>query len=198
MGIPVVQAPSEGEAQAAYLVKNGDASAVGSQDYESLVFGASKVLRNLAITGKRKLPGKNVFVDVMPEIIELEPGLASLGITPEQLVDIALLVGTDYNEGIKGIGPKKASKLIKKHGTIEGVLAELNVDIKNFREIKTFFLNPEVTMDYKVEWRKPEKAAVMEFLCRGHDFSEDRVSKAVDRLVEASDKGQRTLEEWFK
>lgn len=198
MGIPVVQAPSEGEAQAAYLVKNGDASAVGSQDYDALVFGAPKVVRNLAITGKRKLPGKNVFVDVMPEIIELEPGLASLGITIEQLVDIALLVGTDYNEGIKGIGPKKALKLIKKHGSIEGVLAELNVDIKNFREIKTFFLNPEVTMDYKVEWRKPEKAGVMEFLCKGHDFSEERVSKAVDRLVEASDKGQRTLEEWFK
>jgi len=197
MGIPVVQAPSEGEAQAAFMVKEKKAYATGSQDYDALLFGASVVVRNLAVTGKRKLPGKSVYVDVKPESIELEPGLLKLGISSEQLVDIALLVGTDYNEGIKGIGPKKALKLIKKHGSIEGALDELNADIKNLAEIRKLFLNPEVTADYELRWRKPDSSAIIKFLCAGHDFSEARVSKAVERLLLASDEGQKTLDKWF-
>lgn len=197
MGIPVIQAPSEGEAQAAFMVRNKDAYAAGSQDYDALLFGASIVVRNLAVTGKRKLPGKSVYVDVKPESIELEAGLLKLEISREQLIDIAILVGTDYNEGIKGIGPKKALKLIKKHGSIEGALAELNADIKNLAEIRELFLNPDVTPDYELKWKKPEKEAIIKFLCAEHDFSEERVSKAVERLLEASDISQQTLEKWF-
>ncbi len=197
MGIPVVQAPSEGEAQAAFMVKNNDAYAAGSQDYDALVFGSSIVVRNLAVTGKRKLPGKGVYVDVKPEIIEMEKGLVQIGISMEQLVDIAILIGTDYNDGIKGIGPKKALKLIKKHGNIEGALAELNADIGHLMDIRGLFLHPEVTPDYKLEWKKPDPSAIKEFLCTEHDFSEERVAKAVERLLEASDKGQMTLEKWF-
>lgn len=197
MGIPVVQALSEGESQAAFMVKNNDAYAAGSQDYDALLFGSPLVVRNLAVTGKRKLPGKSVYVDVKPEIIELEKGLEALGISREQLVDIALLVGTDYNDGIKGIGPKKALKLIKKHGSIEGALNELNTDIKNLAEIKALFLAPDVTSDYELRWKKSDSAAIIKFLCAQHDFSEARVSKAVERLLEASDKGQKTLDKWF-
>ncbi len=196
MGIPVVQAPSEGEAQAAFMVQNKDAYAAGSQDYDALLFGASVVVRNLAATGKRKLP-KGAYVDVKPEIIALEKGLLKLEISREQLIDIALLIGTDYNEGIKGIGPKKALKLIKKHGSVEGALAELNVDIENLAEIKSLFTNPDVTSDYDLKWNKPEREAIMKFLCAEHDFSEERVSKAVERLLEASDEGQKTLDKWI-
>lgn len=197
MGIPVVQAPSEGEAQATFMVKNGDAYAVGSQDYDALLLGSPLVVRNLTVTGKRKLPGKSIYVDVKPEIIELEGGLSRLGISREQLVDIALLVGTDFNPGIKGIGPKKALKLIKKHGMIEDVLSELDTDIKHIQEIRELFLNPDVTPDYDVKWKKPEPDKIVKFLCEGHDFSEARVEKAVARLVDASDKGQQTLDKWF-
>ncbi|MCX9009825.1 MAG: flap endonuclease-1 [Candidatus Methanoperedens sp.] len=197
MGFPVIQAPSEGEAQAAFMVANGDAYAVGSQDYDALLFGAPVVVRNLAATGKRKLPGKGIYVDVKSELIELESGLAKLGITREQLIDIALLVGTDYNPGIKGIGPKKALKLIKKHGRIEGALAELGADIKHLMEIKHLFLVPDVTPDYELKWKKPNPSDVIEFLCKEHDFSEARVSKAVERLLEASEQGQQTLDKWF-
>jgi flap endonuclease-1 len=197
MGLPVVQAPSEGEAQAAFIVQNKDAYAVGSQDYDALLFGAPFVVRNLAVTGKRKLPGKSVYIDVKPEVIDLENGLHKLEISREQLVDIAILVGTDYNEGIKGIGPKKALKSIKKHGSIEGVLAELNADIRALAEIRELFLNPEVTPDYELKWKKPDASAITEFLCREHDFSQERVSKAVERLLDASDQGQQTLEKWF-
>ncbi|MCZ7358054.1 MAG: flap endonuclease-1 [Candidatus Methanoperedens sp.] len=197
MGLPVVQAPSEGEAQAAFIVQNKEAYAVGSQDYDALLFGAPFVVRNLAVTGKRKLPGKSVYLDVKPEIIDLENGLHKLEISRKQLVDIAILVGTDYNEGIKGIGPKKALKSIKRHGRIEGVLAELNADIKGLAEIRELFLNPDVTRDYELKWKKPDAAAITDFLCREHDFSQERVSKAVERLLDASDQGQQTLEKWF-
>lgn len=197
MGMPVITAPSEGEAQAAFMVANGDAYAVGSQDYDAILFGAPVVVRNLAATGKRKLPGKGIYVDVKSELIELEDGLSRLGITREQLIDIALLVGTDYNPGIKGIGPKKALKLIKKHGRIEGALAELGSDIKHLMEIKHLFLTPDVTPDYELKWKKPNPSGIIEFLCKGHDFSEPRVSKAVERLVEASEQGQQTLDKWF-
>ncbi|MGB8216981.1 MAG: flap endonuclease-1 [Candidatus Methanoperedens sp.] len=197
MGVPVVQAPSEGEAQAAFMVSEKKAYAAGSQDYDSLLFGASIMVRNLAVSGKRKLPGKSVYVEVKPELIELEIGLIKLGISREQLVDIALLVGTDYNEGIKGIGPKKALKLIKKHGSIVGALGELNAEIKNLAEIKALFLAPAVTPEYELRWKKPDSAAIIKFLCEGHDFSQERVSKAVERLIEASDEGQKTLDKWF-
>ncbi len=197
MGIPVIQAPSEGEAQAAFMVREKKAYAAGSQDYDALLFGASIMVRNLAVTGKRKLPGKSVYVDVKPEAIELEPGLLKLEISREQLIDIALLVGTDYNEGIKGIGPKKALKLIKKHGSIGGALGELNAEIKNLAEIKALFINPDVTSDYDLKWKKPDSAAIIKFLCEGHDFSQERVSKAVERLLLASDEGQQTLDKWF-
>jgi flap endonuclease-1 len=197
MGMPAIQAPSEGEAQAAFMVQKDDAFAVGSQDYDALVFGSPIMVRNLAVTGKRKLPGKGVYVDVKPEIIDLESSLLKLGITREQLVDISLLVGTDYNEGIKGIGPKKALKLIRKHGSIEQVLRELNAEIKYMEEIREIFLNPDVTPDYEVKWTKPDAHAIIEFLCKEHDFSEARVTKAVERLLDASDEGQMTLDKWF-
>ncbi len=197
MGVPVITAPSEGEAQAAFIARNKDAYAAGSQDYDALLFGAPIVVRNLAATGKRKLPGKGVYVDVKPEIIDLEEGLQKLEISIEQLVDIAILVGTDYNDGIKGIGPKKALKLIKKHGNIDGVLRELGTDIKYRVEIKDLFLHPDVTPDYELKWKKPDAPAITRFLCEGHDFSRERVSKAVERLLEASDTGQKTLDKWF-
>jgi flap endonuclease-1 len=197
MGIPVVQAPSEGEAQAAFMVQNKTAYAAGSQDYDAILFGAPYIVRNLAVTGKRKLPGKGIFVDVRPELIELEKGLEVLGISREQLVDIGLLVGTDYNEGIKGIGPKKALKLIKKHGSIDKALRELNTEIKHLQEIRALFLHPDVTSDYELRWKKADGISITRFLCGKHDFSEGRVSKAVERLLEASDEGQKTLDKWF-
>ncbi|HEX7628306.1 MAG TPA: flap endonuclease-1 [Candidatus Methanoperedens sp.] len=197
MGMPVIQAPSEGEAQASSIVRDGKAYAAGSQDYDALLFGAPVVVRNLAVTGKRKLAGKSIFVEVKPELIELEKGLDTLGISREQLVDIALLVGTDYNDGIKGIGPKKALKLIKKHAGIKAALLELNTQITHLSEIKNLFLNPVVTPEYEIKWKKPDTKAIMKFLCDDHDFAHVRVSKAVERLVEASDEGQQTLDKWF-
>jgi flap endonuclease-1 len=173
MGVPWIQAPCEGEAQAAHIAQRGDAWATGSQDFDSLLFGAPLLVRNLAITGKRKLPGKDVYVEVSPELVELQATLKELGITREQLVDIGILVGTDYNEGIKGIGPKKALELVKKHGSMENILRtelseKFEVDPLEVREI---FLKPNVTGKYKVKWGEPDEDAIKEFLCSEHDFS---------------------------
>lgn len=201
MGVPWVQAPSEGEAQAAHLVQRGDAWAAGSQDFDSLLFGAPLLVRNLAITGRRKLPGKDAYVEVSPELMQLETALKELGITREQLVDIGILVGTDYNEGIKGIGPKKALDLVKKHGSMENILRtelaeKFEVDPLEVREI---FLKPNVIDKYKVRWGEPDQEKIKKFLCGEHDFSDARVQGAIDRLLKG--KGEREqikLEQWFK
>lgn len=202
MGVPFIQAPSEGEAQAAYLTKREHADYCGSQDYDSLLFGATKLIRNVTISGRRKLPGKNVYIDVVPEVVELRRVLEEHGITREQLIDVAILIGTDYNpEGVRGLGPKTALKLIKQYGSLEKALphiedAEFSVDPEKIREV---FLHPQVTDEYVVDWKQPDVEGVIGFLCREKDFSEERVRKALERMQEGARKyrGKTTLEKWF-
>ena len=202
MGLPWVQAPSEGEAQAAHLTKRGDADYCASQDYDSLLFGAQRLLRNVTISGRRKLPSKNVYIDVVPELVELEKTLAKLGLTHEQLIDVGILTGTDFNpDGIEGLGPKTALKLVKQYGNLETALphienASFPVEPEQIREI---FLRPEVTDIYELEWRKADEEGIVDFLVRQKDFSEDRVRKALRRTQENTDKlrGKTTLEKWF-
>ncbi len=200
MGLPWVQAPGEGEAQAARLVQRGDSWAAASQDFDSLLFGAPTLVRNLAVTGRRKLPGKDVYVDVFPEVIELQPVLTELGVTREQLVDIGVLIGTDFNGGIKGIGPKKALELVKKHGSISEIAktelgSKFEVDPVEVREI---FLKPNVTDDYGVKWGEPDPEAIKKFLCDEYDFSEERVQSGIDKLTKGkAERGQARLEKWF-
>lgn len=204
MGVPWVQAPAEGEAQAAYMTSKGDTWATSSQDYDSLLFGSPRLVRNLTITGRRKLPRKDVYVEIKPEVIELDKLLKKLGITREQLVDIAILIGTDYNpEGVKGIGPKKAYMLIKSYGSLEKALKTLPgayfpTDPLKIRE---YFLNPPKTDDYKIEWLEPDEEKIVEFLVHERDFSMERVKNAIERLKKAYRehiKGkQMGLEAWF-
>jgi len=202
MGIPWVQAPSEGEAQAAHLAKREDAYYCASQDYDSLLFGAPRFVRNVTISGRRKLPRKKVYIEVVPEIVELEQVLKECGITYEQLIDVGILIGTDFNpEGIKGLGPKTALKLVKEHGSLENVLphiknAEFPVEPQRIREI---FLHPKVTDNYKIEWKEPDAEDVINFICRERDFSENRVRKTLEKMRKGAEelKGKTTLEKWF-
>lgn len=199
MGVPYVQAPGEGEAQAAYIVSRGDAWAVGSQDFDALLFGSPTLVRNLAITGRRKLPGKDAYIEVEPEIVELESVLGDLGITREQLVDMGILIGTDFNEGIKGIGPKKAVELIKERGSIHALMGELgdrfDVDPLEVREI---FLKPAVTPDYELRWKDPDPEKIRRFLCDEYDFSESRVQTGIEKLLKGrSERKQMSLEKWL-
>jgi len=201
MGVPVVQAPSEGEAQAAFMTIKGDAWAAGSQDYDSLLFGGRRLVRNLGITGKRKLPRKDVYVEVKPELIELEKLLGEYGITREQLVVIGILVGTDYApEGVKGIGAKRALKLVKELKTPDRVFkaVEWTHDVPP-EKILEWFLHPEVTSEYRLEWREPDGEKIHKLLVDEHDFSPERVENAVQRLEKAfkTHFRQTSLESWF-
>jgi len=197
MGLPVIQAPSEGEAQAAYMAARGDVELVGSQDYDSLLFGAPQVVRNLAITGKRKLPRKNIYVDVEPEIIHLEEVLARLGISQKQLVEIGIMCGTDYNSGLMRVGPKTALKLIREKGDLEAILAEQEEKIESFSEIREFFLHPDITDDYEIKMKKPSVDEIVSFLVEERDFDRERVEKTTRRLEEVYRRGQSTLDHWF-
>ncbi|MCS7126282.1 MAG: flap endonuclease-1 [Aigarchaeota archaeon] len=200
MGLPIVQAPSEGEAQAAYLAIRGDAYASASQDMDSLLFGSPRLVRNLSIVGKRKLPGRKEYVEVEPEIIYLDKLLSSLKISREQLIDIAILVGTDYCEGVKGVGPKKALKLIKEHGTVENVLRYLNAELEvDPRKVKEIFLKPIVLESYEVYWSEPDYRGIEEMLHGEHDFSLERVRKTLSELrtIVEEERGKTSLDAWL-
>jgi flap endonuclease-1 len=187
MGIPYIQAKGEGEAQASYMVGRGDAWAVGSQDYDCILFGAPRMVRNLTITG-----GKANL-----EIINLEKVLKDLKITREQMVDIAILVGTDFNIGVKGIGAKTGLKLIKEHDNIFNVLEKQNIQLEVEPEIlRNIFLKHEVVSDYKLQWSSPGTEGVVAFLCGEHDFSEPRVLSALDKFKKIDNK-QKSLTDWF-
>src|SRR5436309_2084474 len=197
LGIPWIQAPAEGEAQASAMAKSGVAHAAASQDFDSLLFGSPRLVKNLAISGRRKLPRKEVYVDVQPEEISLEATLSNLGITREQLVDMGLLIGTDFNEGVKGIGPKKALALIKKHGSLEPALEELGVEIESKDEVRELFLKPDVLPNVELRFRDPDADGVRRMLCDEHDFSVDRINAALEKFGSArSEQKQRSLDSW--
>jgi flap endonuclease-1 len=195
MGIPVVQAPSEGEAQCSYLCEKNLVYSVASQDSDSLLFNSPRLVRNLSITGKRKLPRQGVFVDVKPELIELKNVLKELGITREQLIILGLLVGTDYNPGIEGYGPKKALVLVTKEKTLNNVLSnvEWNWDIPA-EDLYEFFLNPP-TIEADINFKPLQTDKILEMLVGQHEFSQERVEKVIKTLTDAK---QTSLGSWLK
>jgi flap endonuclease-1 len=183
LGIPFVQAPGEGEAQAAHMASRGDAWAVGSKDFDSLLFGAPRLVRFVTFTGRERLPSKGISRPLVPEIIHAGRMLDKLGISREQLVDLAILMGTDFNPGIRGIGPKTALNLLKKHGRLEDLPAEVGRKVtERYEEIRDVFLRPEVTDDYGISFEEPDEEGVYRFLCEERDFSRQRVKTAVQRL----------------
>ena len=186
MGIPYIDAQGEGEAQAAYLVQNGDAYAVASQDYDCLLFGAKRVVRNLAVNSNLG----NL------EYYQLNKVLKELNVTREELVDMGILIGTDFCDGLKGVGAKTALKLAHK-GQLKEKIAELQKQSSHdLDEVREIFLNHNVNTDYKIKWEKPNKDKIIEFLCYEHGFSEDRVSKASDKLKNLNS-SQGSLDAWF-
>ncbi len=181
LGIPHIEAPGEGEAQASHMCRRGDVDYTGSQDFDCLLFDAPQLLRNLTISGRRKLPGKQKWVQISPETIILKELLETHGIIREQLVDVAILMGTDFNDGIKGIGPKTGLKLIKKHGDIESIERDIE-PIEHLDDIRSIFLQPRVTDDYHLKWQPVDTDATRAYLCREHQFSRERVDSTLDKF----------------
>ncbi|MEM5778250.1 MAG: flap endonuclease-1 [Candidatus Aenigmatarchaeota archaeon] len=196
MGIPVVQAPCEGEAQCAYLCQKGLVYGVSSQDSDSLLFNSPRLIRNLSMTGKRKLPNQDVYIEIRPELIELNDVLNSLKITREQLIIIGLLVGSDYNPGIRGYGPKKALELVKKEKTLKNVLKKVNWNYEiPAEEIYNFYLNPPVDKNVKINFGQVQPEKILKFMVDEYEFSQDRVEKVIKTLTSSK---QSSLGSWLK
>jgi len=199
MGIPWVDAPSEGEAQASTMAIEGTVNAVASQDHDSLVFGAPVLIRNVTISGKRRLPGKGIVINVVPERIQLSSVLASTGLTREQLVDFAILLGTDFNpDGFEGVGPATALKYLKKYGRLDEI-KELKEPLQsvNYQEIRNLYLNPPVRKGVQPEWTPMNREKIVSFLVGEHSFSRERVDAAIARVLSSRPAPSETLEKWF-
>lgn len=199
MGLPFVQAPSEGEAQCSFMAREGIVRAAASQDYDALLFGAPLLVRNMTIAGKRKLPHRNIFQEVVPEEISLEETVKALGVTREKMVWMGVLMGTDFNAGVKGIGPKKALKMVKEFNTIEDLVKAGNFEI-DFKPVVDLFLNPPSVKVLKEELkrREPDRGELEEFMVEEHDFSRERVENSLARAFnEPKDAGQSQLKKWF-
>ena len=182
LGVPNFKAPSDGEAQAAYMSRKGDVYGVISQDLDTLLFGTDLLIRNLGISGRRKLPGANKWINVNPEVIDLNKTLSVLEISRDQLVDMAILIGTDFNEGIKGIGPKRALKIIKKYGNLEKAAKDERIPLLEWDEIRDIFLRPKIQDDYDISIRNIDYEGTEEYLVGELGFGKEGVEKRLNLL----------------
>ncbi|MFC4359064.1 flap endonuclease-1 [Halobium salinum] len=173
LDVPVVEAPAEGEAQASFMARRGDADYVGSEDYDTLLFGAPFTLRQLTSKGD-------------PELMDLDATLEELDVTWEQLVDIAILCGTDFNEGVKGVGPKTALKAVKEHGDLFAVLDARDLHIDFADRVRELFLDPPVTDEYDFDTDyDPRMAEAREFVVDEWEVDEAEVERGFERIEEA-------------
>jgi flap endonuclease-1 len=183
MGVPWIQAPSEGEAQCAWMCQQRTVYATASQDYDSLLFGSSRLVRNLSAIARKEPETQEVYAEVDPELIELEEVLKNLGLTRGQLILLGLLIGTDYNEGIQGVGPSTALKLVREHKSLENILARCQFPGQTtIKSVYEFFLNPPHTDTFQIERKPSQVDKLVRFLVKGHDFSQARADNAVRRL----------------
>lgn len=198
-GIPWIQAPSEGEATAAHLTNTEQAYASASQDFDSLLFGAKRLVRNFTNSGKRKLPNRNTTIEIEPELILLDKTLAELGVTREQLVDIGILIGTDFNpDGFERIGPKTALKMVKEHGTLENVpQIQDKLNEIDYAQIRDIFLKPKVAEISEIKFGNVDYTGITNYLTKERSFSLDRVDSSLNRLKKSYEKKSHNLDQWF-
>jgi flap endonuclease-1 len=197
MGIAIVQAPGEGEAQASFMSRQDGIYAVASQDYDCLMFKAPKLIQNLSMARKRKTVSG--FKEVFPQIIELEKVLLELEINQEQLICLGILCGTDYNPGgIKGLGPKKSLKIVKELKTKEKIFKSVEENEKyvldfDWKEIYNEIENPKIEKNVKIEFPKIDKEKIKKILLK-YEFSEERIEGQLEKLNTVIDKSkQKTL-----
>ncbi len=170
LDVPIVEAPAEGEAQAAHMVRRGDADYVGSEDYDSLLFGAPRTLRQLTSKGD-------------PELMELQATLDRHALTLEQLIDAAILIGTDFNEGVHGIGPKTALKAITEHGDLWSVLEARGETIEYGDRVRQLFRNPTVTDEYEIDTTlDPDLEAARAYVTDEWEVDAGEVERGFERI----------------
>src|SRR5467141_302286 len=184
MGIPWLEALEDAEAQASYMAARGDVWAVGSKDYDCLLYGAPVLARYLTLTGREWLPAQRRSRPLTPELIRLSENLALLEISRGKLVDLAILIGTDFNQGVKGIGPKKALKLILDYRSIEQMPGEIRSKLTDdLGSVRQIFLKPRVLEKYALRRSPPDRDGLVEFLSVERGFTKERVERLAERLA---------------
>ena len=202
LGIPYVDAPSEGEAQASVMASKGQLFGVASQDFDCLLFGANNLFRYVGVTGKRKVAGKNFYVDVKPQRVVLENVLSELKISREKLIWLGILIGTDFNEKFPKIGPKTALKLVQEKNSFEEIIAQVGYEPEfDYNEVVELFLRPKSVevSDREIELKEVQRNKVIDFLVGKHDFSKERVSSTLDAFIRKKEEveKQKNLGQWF-
>ena len=179
-GLPVIQAPSEAEAQCSFMAEKGDAYAVASTDFDSLLYSAPRLVKNITISQRRKV--RNTYVKISPELIELKEVLKELDINQDQLIVLAIIIGTDYNDKIPRIGPKNALKLVRQNKNFDSLFKELKPDF-DWKKIYAVFKSMPVMKNYQLKWSEPDTEKIKSILVDKHDFSEERVDKMLEKLT---------------
>ncbi|TMI19428.1 flap endonuclease-1 [Candidatus Bathyarchaeota archaeon] len=198
MGIPWLEALEDAEAQASYMAAKGDVWAVGSKDYDCLLYGAPVLARYLTLTGREWLPAQRRSRPLIPELIKLSENLALLGISREQLVDLAILIGTDFNQGVKGIGPKKALKLVHEYGSIQQIPEEIRSKLtEDLNTVRQIFLKPRVLEKYNLRRSPPDRDGLVEFLSVERGFNRERVERLAKRLTRTRKSMDAGLGQWL-
>ncbi|KAL5021164.1 hypothetical protein ScPMuIL_000319 [Solemya velum] len=184
MGIPYIEAPGEAEAQCAVLARAGKVYAVGTEDMDALTFGSSVLLRNLTVSETRKLPIKE---------FHLSKVLEESGLSQDEFIDLCILLGCDYCESIRGIGPKRAIELIKQYKSIDEILK--HIDKKKYTvpedwlyaEARKLFQAPEVKDPEEIDlkWSEPDEEMLLKFMVEEKGFSEDRMRNGMKKLQKA-------------
>jgi flap endonuclease-1 len=197
LGIPVIQAPSEGEAQAAYMLAKGEGDFVGSQDFDCLLYGAPKMIRNLSLSQRRKKINAVTYKTVLPEVLTLAHTLEELKLSLPQLQALGMLVGTDFSiGGVKGLGPKKSLKLVQEHGEdLQAIFTAANWDEHqdaSWEDVFEVISNMPTTDDYELQWSTIDSDAVIEILVEKHDFRKERILNVLETIEEENKKGRQT------
>ena len=191
-GIPFIEAPSEGEATAAHLTNTGQAYASASQDFDSILCGAKRLVRNFTNSGRRKIPNKNTYIDIVPEIIETQKTLDSIKLTREELIDVGILIGTDFNpNGFDRVGPKTALKMIKQHSRLENI-PQIQDQLKeiDYEQIRKIFLEPEVANVKEIIFDDVDYEGITRYLTEERSFSPRQSSINVKPIEKSNGKGR--------
>ena len=198
-GIPYIDAPSEGEATAAHMTNTGQAYASASQDFDSILLGAKRLIRNFTSSGRRKIPNRNTYIEIEPEIIESAKTLESLQVTKEQLVDIGILIGTDFNpNGFERVGPKTALKMIKQYSRLEDIpQIQEQLEKIDYEQIRKIFLEPKVAKVDEIIFEQVNYEGLANYLVKERSFSEDRIQSSLNRLRKAIEKKSQNLDQWL-
>ncbi len=198
LGLPTIQAPSEADAQIAYCCKQGDVWAAATTDFDVLLHASTRMVTNLTVSQKKKTA--TGFIKTAPDLIVLDDALKNLEINQDQLISLGMLVGTDYHQGIKGIGPKKAIKIVKELITPEKIFKEYPLEDQDWKEVFDLFKNMDVKKDYKLEWKNPDKEKLIDILVNKHEFSEERIMSTLNKITGGNVKvtaDQKGLNSWM-